>query len=190
MTTEIGPSYRLAPGKGNLDPTGPQFQAGWVPTLRYTSQIGAKHTSAVTELAEWVQTLLQPYPSAPSPISVSIPSPPSSLTPYPLPHRHCRPRLQAFIASALSSTPSPALTDLNLDETGKPFSFSSAIRGLHGKEWTLADERELVKLLVALKCLLPVMRPAKNPTYLKSSQREVLRNKQTDILRQGESNEQ
>ncbi len=35
------------------------------------------------------------------------------------------------------------------------------------KEWTLADEQELIKLLVTLKCLLPVMRPAKTPTYLK-----------------------
>jgi hypothetical protein len=31
----------------------------------------------------------------------------------------------------------------------------------------LADEQELIKLLVILKCLLPVMRPAKTPTYLK-----------------------
>jgi hypothetical protein len=31
------PPHRLAPGEGNLDPTGPQLQAGWVPTLRYTS---------------------------------------------------------------------------------------------------------------------------------------------------------
>jgi hypothetical protein len=30
-----------------------------------------------------------------------------------------------------------------------------------------ADEQELIKLLVTLKCLLPVMRPAKTPTYLK-----------------------
>jgi hypothetical protein len=50
----------------------------------------------------------------------------------------------------------------------KPLSFSSAICGPHGKEWTLADEQELIKLLVTLKkCLLPVMRPAKTPTYLK-----------------------
>jgi hypothetical protein len=62
---------------------------------------------------------------------------------------------------------SPAPADLNLDEARKPLSFSSAIRGPHGKEWTLADEQELIKLLVTLKCLLPVMRPAKTPTYLK-----------------------
>jgi hypothetical protein len=36
-----------------------------------------------------------------------------------------------------------------------------------GKEWALADEQELIKLLVTLKCLLPVIRPAKTPTYLK-----------------------
>jgi hypothetical protein len=35
---------RLAPGEGNLDPTGPQIQAGWVPTLRYTALGGATHT--------------------------------------------------------------------------------------------------------------------------------------------------
>jgi hypothetical protein len=62
---------------------------------------------------------------------------------------------------------SPTPANLNLDGAGKPLSFSSAIRGAHGKEWTLADEQELIKLLVALKCPLPVMRPAKNPTYLK-----------------------
>ncbi len=32
---------------------------------------------------------------------------------------------------------------------GKPLSFSTAIRGPHGREWTLADEQELIKLLVA-----------------------------------------
>ncbi len=29
------------------------------------------------------------------------------------------------------------------------------------------DEQEVIKFLVTLKCLLPVMRPAKTPTYLK-----------------------
>jgi hypothetical protein len=62
---------------------------------------------------------------------------------------------------------SPAPADLNLDGAGKPLSFFSAIRGPHGKEWTLADEQQLIKLLVTLKCLLPVMRPAKNPAHLK-----------------------
>jgi hypothetical protein len=62
---------------------------------------------------------------------------------------------------------SPAPSDLNLDGAGKPLSFSSVICGPHGKEWTLADEQELIKLLVTLKCLLPVMRPTKTPTYLK-----------------------
>ncbi len=37
---------------------------------------------------------------------------------------------------------SPAPADLNLDGAGKPLSFSSAIRGPHGKEWTLADEQD------------------------------------------------
>ncbi len=62
---------------------------------------------------------------------------------------------------------SPAPADLNLDEAGKPLSFSTAIRGPHGKEWSLGAEQELIKLLATLKCLLPVMRAAKNPTYLK-----------------------
>ncbi len=62
---------------------------------------------------------------------------------------------------------SPAPADVNLDGAGQPLSFSSAIRGPHGKEWTLADEQELIKLLVNLKCLLPVMRPTKTPTYFK-----------------------
>jgi hypothetical protein len=61
----------------------------------------------------------------------------------------------------------PAPSDLNLDGAGKPLTFSSAIRGPHGKEWGLGDEQELIKLLVTLKCLLPVIRPAKTPTYLK-----------------------
>ncbi len=34
---EVGPLHRLAPGKGNLDPIDSQFQADWVPTLRYTA---------------------------------------------------------------------------------------------------------------------------------------------------------
>ncbi len=61
----------------------------------------------------------------------------------------------------------PALSDLNLDGVGQPLTFSSATRGPHGKEWALADEQELIKLLVTLKCPLPVIRPAKTPTYLK-----------------------
>ncbi len=31
----------------------------------------------------------------------------------------------------------------------------------------VGDEQALIKLLVTLECLLPVMRPAKTPTYLK-----------------------
>jgi hypothetical protein len=55
------------------------------------------------------------------------------------------------------------------------------IRGPHGKEWTLADEQELIKLLVTLKCLLPVMRPAKTPTHISEAggEREVGRSAQT-----------
>ncbi len=74
---------------------------------------------------------------------------------------------------------SPAPADLNLDQAGKPLSFSSAIRGPHGKEWTLADEQELIKLLVTLKCLLPVNRTAKPPTYLK----RVVKEKWDEIAR-------
>ncbi len=62
---------------------------------------------------------------------------------------------------------SPVPADLNLDGAKKPIFLSSAICGPHGKERTLADEQELYQLLVTLKCLLPVMRPAKTPTYLK-----------------------
>ncbi len=35
---------RLVPGEDKLDPTGPQLQAGWVTTLRYTALGGATHT--------------------------------------------------------------------------------------------------------------------------------------------------
>jgi hypothetical protein len=80
--------------------------------------------------------------------------------------------LQALLSSTSAPTTalpvySPAPADLNLDGAWKPLSFYSAIRGPHGKEWTLADEQELIKLLVTLKCLRPVMRNAKIPTYLK-----------------------
>jgi hypothetical protein len=51
---EIGSPHYLAPGEGNLNPTGPHLQAGWVPTLRYTTLGGAKHTSSVVGVAEWV----------------------------------------------------------------------------------------------------------------------------------------
>ena len=168
----------LAPGEGNLNPTGPHLQTGWVPTLRYTTLGGAKHTSSVTEVVEWVQTLAPPdelqsgsspppTPVLPLPLVVP-PQPPSS----PSPHIRRSPRLQALLSSASATTTtspvySPAPADLNLDGAGKPLSFSTAIRGPHGREWTLADEQELIKLLVTLKCLLPVMRPAKTPTYLK-----------------------
>jgi hypothetical protein len=82
------------------------------------------------------------------------------------------PRLHPLAASAHAlPTPRPvyypAPSDLNLDGVGQPLTFSSATRGQHGKEWALADEQELIKLLITLKCLLPVIRPAKTPTYLK-----------------------
>ncbi len=128
-------------------------------------------------MAEWVQTL------APLDESAASTPPPTPLLPFPLvvppqtpsspaPQLRRSPRLQALLsaASASTTTPpvySPAPADLNLDGAGKPLSFSTAIHGPHGKEWTLADEQELIKLLVTLKCLLPVMRPAKTPTYLK-----------------------
>jgi hypothetical protein len=69
--TEVGPRRRSAPGEGNLDPTGPQLQAGWVPTLRHTSLGEATHTSSVTEVVEWVQTLApsdQPSPVQSGPV--------------------------------------------------------------------------------------------------------------------------
>jgi hypothetical protein len=59
------------------------------------------------------------------------------------------------------------LSDLNLDGAGKPLTFSSAIRGPHGKEWGLGDEQELIKLLVTLKCLLPVIAPPRPPPILR-----------------------
>jgi hypothetical protein len=46
---------------------------------------------------------------------------------------------------------SPAPADLNLDGAGKPLFFSTVIRGPHGKEWTLADDQELIKPLATLK---------------------------------------
>jgi hypothetical protein len=86
------------------------------------------------------------------------------------PRLHPRLRSLAASASALITPPLiyyPAPSDLNLDRAGQPLTFSSATRGLHSKEWALADEQELIKLLVTLKCLLPVIRPAKTPVYIK-----------------------
>ena len=87
------------------------------------------------------------------------------------PNPAAAPACLAASASALITPPPPvyypAPSDLNLDRAGQPLTFSSATRGPHGKEWALADEQELIKLLVTLKCLLPVIRPAKTPTYLK-----------------------
>jgi hypothetical protein len=133
---EVGPLHRLAPGEGNLDPTGPHLQAGWVPTLRYTSLGGATHTSSVTEVAEWVQTLApsdlplsppvlssptfpppsprrrqRPLPSPPTTISPP-PPPPHPPIPTPTPHvspSRRSPRLQALLSSA-SAVPLPCLS--------------------------------------------------------------------------------
>ncbi len=206
----------MAPGEGNLDPTGPQLLAGWVPTLRYTSLGGATHTSSVTEVAEWVQTLApsdrsSPVRSSPvrsSPVqsglvqsgpvqSIRVRSVPVRSGPFrsgpvrlgPVRYGPVRygpvqsvtvrsgrpvrsspvhsgpvqssrsspvrrsPRLRplAASASALTTPPPvyyPAPSDLNLDRAGQPRFFASATRGPHGKEWALADEQELIKLLV------------------------------------------
>ncbi len=105
----------------------------------------------------------------------TTPHPPAALTTTPPTTPPSHPHLYYLphpISSALAPTTgsplySPVPADLNLDQAGKSLSFSSAIREPHGKEWTLADEQKLIKLLVTLKCLLPVMRPAKTPTYLK-----------------------
>ncbi len=61
-----------------------------------------------------------------------------------LPQLRRSPRLRplAASASALITPPPtyyPAPSDLNLDGAGKPLTFSSAIRGPHGKEWGLGD---------------------------------------------------
>ncbi len=110
----VGPRLRLVPGESNLDPTGPQLQAGWVPTLRYTSLGGATHTSSVTEVAEWVQTLapsdLSPTPPVPnqSPPLLS----PTTTSPRPRP-RHIPPppfvplTFSPPIAPIVSSLPQP-----------------------------------------------------------------------------------
>jgi hypothetical protein len=63
------------------------------------------------------------------------------------------------------------VSDLNLDGAGKPLSFSSAIRGPHGKESTLADEQELIKLLVTLKCLFPVTQTEKEGSEMDDRRR-------------------
>jgi hypothetical protein len=166
---EVGPPHRLVPSEGNLDPTSPQLQAGWVPTLRCTSLGGATHTSSITEVAEWVQTLA-PSDLFPPPLVLSPPpyTPPPTLPP-PVPQRRRSPRLQALLSSASAPTTPcvlPCPRRLKPDGAGKPLSFSSAIRGPQGKEWTLADEQELIKLPVTLKCLLPVMRPRRPPPIL------------------------
>jgi hypothetical protein len=91
---------------------------------------GATHTSSITEVAEWVQTLAPPNPSPPSPVILSTPHPPVTLIPPPLRHRRRSPRLQSRISSASALTTflivyfhAPA--DLNLDGTVQPLRYLS-----------------------------------------------------------------
>jgi hypothetical protein len=69
-------------------------------------------------------------------------------------------------ASALIIPPPvyyPAPSDLNLDRAGQPLAFSSATRGPHGKEWALADEQELIKLLVSSSASFLSFTPPRPP---------------------------
>ena len=84
----------------------------------------------------------QPRHISPPPVAPPTPSPPTSPIVSSLPQLRRSPRLRplAASASALLTPPPvyyPAPSDLNLDGAGKPLTFSSAIRGPHGKEWGL-----------------------------------------------------
>ena len=81
-------------------------------------------------------------------------------TPYtdtpPVPARRRSPHLQALLSSVSAPTTglpvySPVPADLNLYGAGKPLSFSSAIRGPHGKECVKdKKERDLKRVLLSL----------------------------------------
>ena len=116
--------------RGQPRPNRPHLQAGWVPTLRYTSLGGAKHTSSVTEVAEWVQTLAppdtsppytppptlpppspqrrqRPHPAPPTPVLPPLLVTPPPTLPSPSSQRRRSPRLQALLSSVSAPTTAP-----------------------------------------------------------------------------------
>jgi hypothetical protein len=54
---------------------------------------------------------------------------------------------------------------LNLDGTGKPLTFRSALAGPFGPQWVVSDGAELVKLVSSTRTLCPVHSCTSSPTY-------------------------
>jgi hypothetical protein len=54
---------------------------------------------------------------------------------------------------------------LNLDGTGKPLTFRSALAGPFGPQWAVSDGAELVKLVSSTRTLCPVHSCTSSPTY-------------------------
>jgi hypothetical protein len=58
--TACGPPFFHQPDGGNLEP-GPRLSPGWHPTLLYSTLSGRAESSAVSEVARWVETLPRLY---------------------------------------------------------------------------------------------------------------------------------
>ena len=63
---------------------------------------------------------------------------------------------------AVSSAGAPVL---NLDPSGSPLTFRSALSGPHRLQWLLASDTELVKLVETTRTLCPVHFASSSPTY-------------------------
>ncbi len=68
----------------------------------------------------------------------------------------------SFALSAALASLTPVL---NLDGTGKPLTFRSALAGPFGAQWAVSDGAELVKLVSSTRILRPVRSCSSSPTY-------------------------
>jgi hypothetical protein len=170
--------------------TSTHLQAGRVPTLRYTSLGGATHTSSVTEVAEWVQSLSPSVLSPPTPVSTHLPStilpPPSS--PRPRDRRNAPPLIvppspshpppEVYPPPTPPYSPLKPLSRFSLRPPHSPSCIlvlprhvrSKPRRGRPASHLFLRPGASMARngyVLACLKCLLPVIRSAKTQTYLK-----------------------
>ena len=115
----------------------------------------------------------------------------SGMPARPLSHITTPPPPSAIFLSSLSShpdvcafhapTPHPllayasALSTLNLDPSGRPLRFSSALSGPNRADWINADIVELVKLVMDTGTLVPVDSPSQPPTYYNRVVKEKLK---------------
>ena len=116
----------------------------------------------------------------------------SGMPPRPVSHFTSPPPSSHFISS-LSSLPdicgihepppavhpllayATALSTLNLDPSGRPLRFSSALSGPNRADWITADIVELVKLVMDTGTLVPVHSPSQPPTYYNRVVKEKLK---------------